>query len=106
MSTTFVWAVPMAVVAVTCEYLYRRLPTPWVLHWPMWIPLHLLMGYLVYRVVVSADSLLAAFIVGNLCTSVARIAVTTLLLREAVSPGTWAGFGLLVLANAVRAWWR
>jgi len=62
------------------------------------------MGYLVYRVVTSADSLPLAFVAGNCVTSLLRILVTLLVLHEPVSRGVWAGFFLVFLAQFVKQW--
>jgi len=99
---TYMWAIPMGITAVICEALYRKLPGPWSAHLILWIPLHLIMGYLVYKVVVSGSSLLSAFVIGNFVTTTMRVAVTLIVLREPVSSGTWIALGLMVLAQFAR----
>ena len=99
---TYSWAVLMGIVAITCEFLYRKLAGPWSTHMVLWIPLHFLMGYLVYRVVVSGDTLLGAFVIGNFVTTSLRVTATLFVLHEVVATSTWVALGFMILAQFIR----
>jgi hypothetical protein len=106
MSPPVVWGLLAAVPAVLAEYLYRTLPGPWW-HWLwIWAPLQLSIGYCVYRLVTTPNqTLMDAFVVWAFSTTALRVAITVLLLGDAVKPGTWFALGLLVMARIAQTCW-
>jgi hypothetical protein len=106
MSPAILWGLGAGIPAVLLEYLYRTLPGPWWSNWWAWVPLGALIQYSIYRLVtVPGTTLLDALVVFAGCTALGRVAVT-FMLGDTVRPGTWAAFGLVMLANVVRAYWR
>lgn len=97
------WGLGAGIPAVLAEYLYRTLQNPWHYYIWLWVPLQLGIGYCIYRMVtMPGATLLDAFIVWALATTVLRVLVTTVLLHDAVKWTTWAALALVLMANVVR----
>lgn len=101
------WALGAAVPAVTAEFLYRKMgATPWWhLLW-LWVPLHLSIGYCIYRLVQQPQTtLLDAFVVWAFATTAMRVFVSVAILGDPVKGGTWFALGLLVMAKIAQTFW-
>lgn len=97
------WGLVAGITAVTAEYLYRTLPGPWASHLYLWVPMQLLIGYSIFRLVNAPGvSLLDALVVFTFSTALARVCVSLFLLREDVAAATWAAFALLMAARIVQ----
>lgn len=88
--------------AVACEALMRQAPSYFAWSW-FFIPAALVMSILVYAQVRLADSLVGAFVVFSMFTSLLRIAVTVWL-GQPLGWRTLAAAGMVVLANVVKGW--
>lgn len=104
-----VWGLAAAVPAVTAEYLYRvfaRQGWPWWHGLPLWIPMQLTIGYCIYRLVsVPQLTLIDAFVVWALSTTLLRVVVSVLVLGDSVRAGTWFALSLLILARVAQTFW-
>ena len=101
------WSLLGGLLAITCEMLYRKLPGPWVDYWFLWVPLTIGISVCVHGLVNSPGvSLIASFIVYSSTTLVLRTLVCVFILRDPVSPGTWAALGLLVAARIIQQVWK
>lgn len=106
MNPVIIWGLGAGVPAVLAEYLYRTLPGPWVAYLWVYLPIQLLIGYSIYRLVtMPGTTLLDAMIVFAFATAGLRLAVT-LYLGDQVKAATWVAFGLVLLANFVKTYWR
>ncbi len=106
MNPALLWGLGAGVPAVVLEYLYRTLPGPWVAYLWLYAPIQLLIGYSIYRLVTAPGvSLLDALVVFAGATAGLRI-VATYMLGDQIKASTWAAFGLVMLANIVRTYWR
>ena len=106
MSPIVIWGLGAGVPAVVLEYLYRTLPGPWA-HW-LWLygPLQLLIGYSIYKLVNAPGvTLLDALVVFAGATAGLRV-LASFMLGDTIRWGTWIAFGLVLLANLVRTYWR
>lgn len=102
------WGLFAAVPAVTAEFCYKRWPADWSWWYglPLWIPLQLMIGYGVFRLVqVPNTTLIDAFIVWAFATTVMRVVVSVAILQEQIPGGTWFALGLLVMARVAQAFW-
>jgi hypothetical protein len=98
----FLWGLAAGAPAVYNEYLYRTLPGPWSSYLWIWIPSQLVIGYAIYRMVTTPNmTLLDAFIVWALATTVLRI-IATYALGDTVRSATWVALVLVLLANVVK----
>lgn len=105
MSPAVLWGLAAAVPAVTAEYLYRTLEGPWSKHLYLWIPLQVLIGYAIYRLVTTPNqTLVDAFITWTLCTTALRVFASVTLLGETVRLGTWVALGLVLLAQLAKGY--
>jgi len=105
-SPAFLWGLGAGVPAVVLEYLYRTLPGPWLHNLWLYAPMQLLIGYSIYRLVTTpGTTLLDALVVFAGCTAGLRI-LASFMLGDAIRAGTWIAFGLVMLANVVRSYWR
>ena len=108
-SPTVWFGIMAAVPAVLAEYLYTRWP-PWLAWWqglPIWLPLQLVIGYAIFRMVTTPGvSLLDAFVIWAACTAGLRILVSCAILGQEIKTGTWIAFGLILAAQVVRAFWE
>ena len=103
----YIWGLGAGIPAVVAEYLYRTLPGPWLSHLYIWLPIQLLIGYSIYRLVNAPGvTLLDSLVVFALCTAAFRILVSLALLGETIKTGTWIAVGLIVAANFVKIYWR
>jgi hypothetical protein len=97
-----------AIIAIGLEYTYRTMPAPWSSgpHFVLFMALQTVIGICIYKIVTTPHtSLIAAFIVWACATIVLRV-IVTLILKDPVSPGTWAALALLVTARIVQHFWR
>lgn len=100
------WGLTAAVPAVLAEYLYRTLPGPWHHYLYLWVPIQLMIGYSIYRLVsIPQTALLDAFVVWAFSTTFMRVFVSTMLLTDTVKPGTWFALGLLFMARIAQTYW-
>lgn len=93
------WVAGLSAVAVEAYFrTHRGVP-----YYQQWIPMLLgvAINYGVYKIMVSASSLLAGFIAFSTATLILRILVTIPILREPVSVGTWAALALVMLAKTL-----
>lgn len=107
LSSTALWAMTGAGLAVMCEYLYRVVHKPWHEMLWLWMPLQTFIGYTVYRLVTMPHTtLIDAFIYWSFSTVAARVFVTLALLHDPVSTGTWVALGLLICARCAQQFIR
>lgn len=101
------WSLLGGSIAILAEYLYRSLPGPWHAHWWLWVPLTVAISVCVWHIVNAPGvSLLQAFVVWTCATVALRVFVCLVLLRDPVSPGTWAALGLIVTARIIQQVWK
>jgi hypothetical protein len=106
MSPAILWGLGAGVPAVTLEYLYRTLPGTWASNLWIYAPAQLLIGYSIYRLVTAPGvTLLDALVVFAGATAGLRI-LATYMLGDTIKTSTWIAFGLVMLANIVRTFWR
>lgn len=106
MNPVIIWGLGAGVPAVVLEYLYRTLPGSWTSNLWIYAPAQLLIGYSIYRLVnTPGTTLLDALVVFAGCTAGLRI-LASYMLHDTIRPSTWAAFGLVMLANVVRTYWR
>ena len=100
------WALLAGGTAVGCEYLYRTLPGPWLSYLWAWVPLQVFVGYCVYRLVtIPGTSLIDAFIVWTFVTIGLRVTISSFLLGDQISNGTWFALALMLLARVAQVGW-
>ncbi len=103
------WGLSAGVPAVLAEYLYRifaRNGFPWWYGLPVWVPMQLLIGYSIFRLVtVPNTTLLDAFVVWALSTTLLRVFASVVLLQDNVQSGTWFALGLLIMARIAQSFW-
>jgi multidrug transporter EmrE-like cation transporter len=100
------WALAAAVPAVAAEYLYRKLPGPWLQYWWLWTPIALSVSYCICQLVRQpSTSLLDAFVVWAFSTTFMRVLVSTLVLGETIKGGTWFALALLMMARVAQTFW-
>lgn len=103
--TVTLFGILAALVAVAAEYLYRTMTVPWwKLLW-VWIPFQLAIGYSIYRMVQGSSTLMAGFVVWAFATTLMRVFVSVVILRENVAVGTWIALVLIVLAKLSQTAW-
>ena len=85
-----------AVLMETWFRTHREVPYLW--QWPA-IPLAFVVNYSIYRIMRSADSLLAGFVVFSTVTLGLRIVMSLWFLGELVTWRTWLALGLLTAAK-------
>lgn len=106
-SPALLYGLLAGVPAIVAEWLYKVWEGPWWTGLWLWVPLQLTIGYSIYRLVnIPGISILEAFVVFAACTAAFRIVLSVLILHQEVSTGAWIAFGLIVLANLVRTFWR
>ena len=87
--------------AVLCELYFRtHRGVPYLHQWPA-IPLTILINYAIFRILTDAPSWLAGFVSFSSVTLLLRVALTVVVLREAVDLRTWAALALLVAAKGL-----
>lgn len=103
------WGLVAAFPAVGNEYLYRRLAAQdgsWLDWWYIWVPSQLVISYAIWRLVTVPDTtLLDAFVIWALSTTLLRVFVSVAVLGDTVAGGTWFALGLLVMARIAQAFW-
>jgi hypothetical protein len=100
------WGLCAGIPAVAAEYLYRTLPGPWHHYLWLWVPIQMAIGYSIYRLVtIPGTSLLDAMVVWAFCTAGLRVLIS-LGLGDDIKTGTWIAFGLVLLATAIKTYWR
>jgi hypothetical protein len=100
------WGLAAAVPAVTSEYMYRTIQGPWWKYLWAWIPIQLMIGYCIYRLVsVPNQTLLDAFVVWAFSTTFLRVFVSVAVLGEPTKAGTWFALGLLLMARVAQTFW-
>lgn len=95
------WAWPWVggLAAVGAEFYFRTHPgVPYLLQWPP-ILLTVVVNYSVFKILSTASSLLAGFILFGTVTMGLRIVLTVWVLHEPVDARTWAALGLLAAAK-------
>ena len=101
------WGLVAAVPAVSAEYLYRVLPGPWSRYLWLWVPIGLTVSYAIYRLVTTPKtSLIGAFVVWAFSTTIIRVFLSVVILRDTIDSGTWAALGLVVAARVVQLVWH
>jgi hypothetical protein len=101
------WSILAGLIAIACEYGYRKLGGSYWSHIYLWIPAGLIVGYGVHALVtVPKTSLLAAFVTWALTTTVCRVLVCVFVLKDNVTTGTWVAVCLLVLARISQQVWK
>lgn len=111
-SSSSFYAVAAAVPAVAAELLYRKLPNAdgtfmgWAGYWYLWIPIQLTIGFFIYKLVtVPGASLLDAFVIWAMSTTLMRVLITVVVLGDTVKGGTWFALGLLFMARVAQTFW-
>lgn len=106
MNAGLLWAFAAGVPAVLAEYLFRRLPGPYLDYWYLFVPLAVWINYAVCQLVrTPGTSLIDALIVFALATMFTRVAVSVFVLGDAVGGGTWFALGLLIMARIAQLYW-
>lgn len=107
MSPALLFGLMAGVPAILAEWLYKVWNGPWWTGLWLWVPIQLLIGYAIYRLVnIPGMTILEAFVVFAFCTSLLRIVVSYVILHQHITTGAWVAFGLIVLANLVRTFWE
>jgi hypothetical protein len=107
MNPAIAYSLLAGAAAVIAECVYVRWTAPWWHGLHFWIPIQLVIGYCVYRLVTAPSmSLLDAFVMFALATAAMRVIAAVWVLDQDIRPGAWAAFGLLIAANIIRAYWR
>jgi hypothetical protein len=105
-SPIIMWGLVAAMPAVGMEYLYRVLPGAWSEYLYIWVPGGLIISYGVCQMVrYPGTTLIDAFVVWALSTTLMRVVITIGVLGDTVKSGTWVALGLLILARAAQMWW-
>lgn len=100
------WGLIAAVPAVGAEYLYRTLPGPWWHYLYIWVPIQLCIGYSISRIVTTPNlTLLDAFVFWAFSTTLMRVLISVVILRDDVKGGTWFALGLLIMARIAQTYW-
>lgn len=106
------YAIAAAIPAVAAELLYRKLPHAdgtfggWLSYWYLWIPIQLTIGFFIYKLVtIPQTTLLDAFVIWALSTTLMRVVITVAVLGDTVKGGTWFALGLLVMARVAQSFW-
>ena len=109
MSPAAWWGLLAAFPAVGNEYLYRKLSAEggaWIDWWFIWFPSQMLISYAIWRLVTVPDTtLLDAFVIWALSTTLLRVFVSVVVLGDVVAGGTWFALGLLIMARIAQAFW-
>ena len=102
------WGLFAAFPAVLAELIYRKWPMDWAWWYglPLWVPIQLMIGYGIFRLVtVPQTTLLDAFVVWAFSTTLMRVAVSWVILGETVKGGTLFALGLLLMARVAQTLW-
>ena len=91
------WLGGLAAVLMETWFRTHR-EVPYLQQWPA-IPLAFVVNYSIYRIMRSADSLLAGFVVFSTVTLGLRIVMSLWFLGELVTWRTWLALGLLTAAK-------
>lgn len=104
---TYIWSFIAALCAVGAEYLYRRLSGSWISHLYLWIPIQLLIGYCIYRLVSAPNTpLIGALIMWSFTVIGLRVFISAIILKDIVPVGTWVAVGLMIMARVAQAVWK
>ena len=95
------WAFLASSVAIANEFLYRTISHPWHTYLWYWIPAQLVVGYSIYKLVTSSDSLISATIFFALTSTVLRMGVA-IYLGDKISTATWVAFSLVAIAPLIK----
>lgn len=105
-NTTF-WGVTAAIPVMVTEYLFRTQETGWLANMHYYLPLQLMVSYCVYRLVTEPNtSLVEAFVVWVVSTTVARVILSVFILHDEIKTGTWFALGLILMAKVSQSFWR
>jgi hypothetical protein len=105
-SPAALWGLGAAFPAVLAEYLYRKLEGPWENYLYIWTPIALTVSYCICQLVRQPHaSLLDAFVIWALSTTIMRVFITVAVLGDPVKGGTWFALALLIMARVAQTFW-
>lgn len=106
----FAFGAVAGVAAVVAEWAYKQewaTSVPWWHHLHLWLPLQLVIGYCIYRLVnLPGVNLLDAFVVFAFCTALLRIVTAIFLLHQHIPIQSWVAFALVLSAPLVKTFWN
>lgn len=105
-SPTF-WSLLAIIPVIVTEYMFRTVPGGWFGNLHYYLPMQLLVSYCVYRLVTMPGmSLVEAFVIWAISTSVARVILSVFVLHDHVSNGTWMALALILVAKLAQSIWK
>lgn len=106
-SNTTLWGIAAVFPVMLTEYLFRTLHGGWWGNLHYYLPLQLAVSYCIYRMVTEpGTSLLEAFVVWAVSTSIARVILSVFILHDDIKTGTWVALSLVILAKLSQSFWR
>jgi hypothetical protein len=99
------WALVGALAAVGVEaYMRAHVGVPYYVLAPVVLVGAAAVNYSIYQLM-QAETILGATVLFTAATAICRVAAS-LWVQDAVTPGTWTGFGLVLAAAVVKMLWR
>lgn len=99
-------AVLGAIAAVGTETIFRLWPGHFSKVAMFTLPLALITNYGLFNMMKFGSSMIEGLVLWTLATTGLRLASTFLVLGEQPSIGSWAAFGLMIVASFVSKFWR
>lgn len=104
---TILWSLIAAMCAVGAEYLYRTLPGPWIAYLYIWVPIQLLIGFAIYKLITAPGvPMVGALVIWTFAVMGLRIFVSAVVLRDSIPVGTWVALVLMIAARVSQQVWR
>ena len=103
---TIGFAILGSIAAVTCESIFRLYPGHFGKIAMFTIPLAIITNYGVFNMMKFGSSMIEGIVLWTLVTTGLRIASTFFVIGEQPSIGSWAAFGLMIVASFVSKFWR
>jgi len=83
------------------------MPGGWFNNLHYYLPLQLMVSYCIYKLVTEPEtSLVEAFVVWAVSTTVARTFLSVVILHDEIRAGTWFALVLILLAKVSQTYWR
>lgn len=106
-SPTTLWSLTAAVPVMITEYMFRTQQTDWLHNLHYYLPMQLMVSYCVYRLITEPGvSLIEAFVVWAITTTVTRVILSYFILGDVITPGTWFAVALIIMAKVAQNFWR
>lgn len=102
----YFWSAIGGFIAIAIETVYRGTDKSWLSLLPVIGVPALLINFCVYQSIKHSTSLLGAFIAFSFTTLTLRLLSSLLVLHDPISKGTWAAFGLMVIAQVLKTFWK